>query len=291
MKRVTLIILICLLTCVDVAAQRLDVKGVRKRSEAADCTTIIFKSDCDELTITGLSHDSVYKKKDCHYSHSWVSYVDLRFEREHGTDSLINRRFRLHTPYTEDVELTVPGKDKELRQAIYEYKVRVFDYFPFRIACEVDLVRIRDYYGMRVSAGKRWGGYASFKFGYYQKEGFNADGYGEELDVSKKSYLGRIRNSYMAGVKYGIANRDYPVYIYAGIGYGDDGSQRSNGKKKGKGRVAYYTNYTNGFESEMGANIILFDFFSISMGADAIFGHRIAFDINFTLGFAIDLAL
>ena len=196
----------------------------------------------------------------------------------------------MHTPYTEDVELTVPDKDRGLVQAIYEYKVRVLDYFPFRIACEVDMVRIRDYYGMRVSACRRWGGYVSFKFGSYQKEGFNADEYGDELDVSKKSYLGRIRNSYMAGVKYGIASRDYPVYIYAGIGYGDDGSQRSNGKKKGKGRVAYYTNYTHGLESEIGANLILFDFFSISMGADAIFGHRIAFELNCTLGFAIDLA-
>jgi len=289
MKRVTLWAVICLLACVDIAAQRLDIKGVRKHSKAADCATIIFKSDFDELTITSLAHDSVYKK-DCDYSHVWQSYVDLRYEREQGVDSLINRSFRLHTPYTEDVELTVPDKDRGLVQAIYEYKVRVLDYFPFRIACEVDMVRIRDYYGMRVSAGRRWGGYVSFKFGSYQKEGFNADEYGDELDVSKKSYLGRIRNSYMAGVKYGIASRDYPVYIYAGIGYGDDGSQRSNGKKKGKGRVAYYTNYTHGLESEIGANLILFDFFSISMGADAIFGHRIAFEFNCTLGFAIDLA-
>ena len=90
MRRVTLLVLICLLVCVDVFAQRLDVKGVRKQSNAADCATIIFKSDFDELTITGLSHDSVYKKKDCDYSHAWVSYVDLRYEREQGVDSLIN---------------------------------------------------------------------------------------------------------------------------------------------------------------------------------------------------------
>lgn len=154
----------------------------------------------------------------------------------------------------------------------------------------MDVARLRDYYGMRVSAGRRWGGYVSFKFGSYQKEGFNADGYGDGLDVSKKSYLGRIRNSYMAGVRYGIASRDYPVYIYAEIEYGDDGSQRSNGKKKWKGRVAYYTNYTHGLESEIGVNVIFFDFLSLSMGADAIFGHRIAFELNCTLGFAIDLA-
>lgn len=99
MKRVKLLVLICLYVCVDVVAQRLDVKGVRKLSKAADSATIIFKSDFDELTIKGLSHDSVYKKKDCDYSHAWVSYVNLRYELEQGADSLINRSFRSHTPY------------------------------------------------------------------------------------------------------------------------------------------------------------------------------------------------
>ena len=48
-------------------------------------------------------------------------------------------------------------------------------------------------------------------------------------------------------------------------------------------------NYTNGFEGEVGANWVLFDFLSLSMGADVLFGHRVAFDINCTIGFAVDL--
>ena len=284
-----LLVLLCLFASVDVAAQRLDVKGVRKRSKAADCATIIFKSDFDELTVRGMSSDSIYRKKDCDYNQVWEQYVDLRYEREQGVERPINRSFVLHTPYTEDVELTVPGKDKELQQALYEYSVRVIDYFPFRVACEADVVRMRDYFGFRVSAGKKFGGYVSLKLGLIDKEGFNADERGNEVDLGKKTKLGRIRNSYMAGVKYGIASRDYPVYLYMGAGYGDDGLQRSNGKKKGEGRMTYYTNYTNGFETEIGANVVLFDFLSISMGADAIFGHQITFDLNCTLGFAIDL--
>ena len=284
-----LLVLLCLFASVDVAAQRLDVKGVRKRSKAADCATIIFKSDFDELTVRGMSSDSIYRKKDCDYNQVWEQYVDLRYEREQGVERPINRSFVLHTPYTEDVELTVPGKDKELQQALYEYSVRVIDYFPFRVACEADVVRMRDYFGFRVSAGKKFGGYVSLKLGLIDKEGFNADERGNEVDLGKKTKLGRIRNSYMAGVKYGIASRDYPVYLYMGAGYGDDGLQRSNGKKKGEGRMTYYTNYTNGFETEIGDNVVLFDFLSISMGADAIFGHQITFDLNCTLGFAIDL--
>ena len=280
--------LVGLFVSMHMCAQRLDVKGVRKKSKASDVATIVFKSDFDSLSIIGASEDSIYKKKDCDYNHAWVSYIDLRHEREHSTDSLINRSFRLHTPYTEDVEVTVPSDGRELRQAIYEYKVRVIDYFPLRVACEVDLVRLKDYFGLRLCAGKRLSGYLSVKFGD-SKKGFNADNLAEEVDMSKKSYMGRIRNSYMAGVKYGIISRDYPVFLFLGAGYGDDGSQRSNGKKKGKGRIEYYNDYTCGFESEIGASIILFDFLSISMGADAVFGHRAAFNINCTIGVAIDL--
>ena len=278
-----------LMFCLPVHAQRLDVKGIRKKSKAVDCATVVFKSDFDCLSIIGMSPDTIYRKKGCDYSHVWTQYVDLRYEREHSTDSVINRIFRLHTPYTEDVMLIVPGKGRGLNQNIYEYKVRVIDYFPFRIACEADIVRMRDYFGFRVSAGKKVGGYVSLKLGFHEKEGFNADDVDNDVDLSKKSYIGRIRNSYLAGIKYGVVSRDYPVYVYCGVGYGDDGSQRSNGKKKGKGRVAYYNNYTSGLETEIGANIVLFDFLSISMGADAIFGHRIAFDLNCTLGFVIDL--
>ena len=284
---VTLFIISLLVLGNEAFAQRIDVKGVRKRSKATDVATIVFKSDFDSLTIIGMSSDTIYKKKGCDYNNVCTQYVDLRYERERG-DTMINRRFVLHTPYTIDREIIVPGVGRELRQSIYEYKVRMFDYYPMRVTCEMDIVRLKDYFGFRVSAGKRCGGYVSLKLGT-DKRGFNADESSDDVDVSKKSYVGRIRNSYMAGIKYGIISRDYPVYLYFGAGYGDDGSQRSNGKKKGKGLVEYYNNYTRGFEGELGASIILFDFLSISMGADAIFGHRVAFDINCTIGFTIDL--
>ena len=286
--RIIVLTILGLVVCMDICAQRLDVKGVCKRSKAADCATIIFKSDFDELTVTGFSSDSVYKKKVSGYSHAWVSYVDLRYEHEQVTDSVINRSFRLHTPYTEDLELIVPENGRDLRQAIYEYQVRVIDYFPMRFALEADVIGLKDYFGLRISAGKRWGGYASIKFGE-NKKGFNADELGDDVDESKKTYMGRICNSYMAGVKYGLVSRDYPVYLYCGAGYGENGIQRSNGKKKDQGRIEYYCDYTKGFESEMGANIVLFNFLSISMGADAIFGHKVAFKINCTLGFSVDL--
>ena len=288
LKSIVLLIAGLLLICNEANAQRLDIKGVRKKSKATDVATIVFKSDFDSLTVTSLSSDSIYKEKGCDYAHVWKQYVDLRYKRKQG-DTMINRRFTLHTPYTEDKVIVVPGKGRELKQSVYEYKVRMFDYFPLRVACEVDVVRLRDYFGFRASAGGKWGCYMSAKISHQRREGFNADERDDEVDLSKKSLMGRIRNSFMAGIKYGIVSRDYPVYLYIGAGFGDDGFQRSNGKKKGKGRVTYYNDYTNGFESEIGANVVLFDFLSVSMGGDALFGHKVVFDINCTLGFAIDL--
>ena len=287
LKGIVLLIAGLLLVCNVAKAQRLDIRGVRKKSKATDVATIVFKSDFDSLTIIGMSSDTIYKKKGCDYNNVWTQYVDLRYERERG-DTMINRRFVLLTPYTIDREIIVPGAGRELRQSIYEYRVRMFDYYPIRVTFEMDIVRLKDYFGFRVSAGKRLGGYVSVKLGT-SRRGFNAEESSDEVDISKKSFVGRIRNSYMAGIKYGIISRDYPVYLYLGAGYGDDGSQRSNGKKKGKGLIEYYNNYTRGFEGEVGASIILFDFLSISMGADAVFGHKVVFDINCTLGFAIDL--
>ena len=276
-----------LMACNTVEAQRLDIKGVRKKLRVPDCATIIFKSSFDSLTVTGTSKDSIYREKNCEYNNVWTQSVDLKKECEQDSAGLINRSFILHTPYTEDVELTVPGKDRGLKQSIYEYNVRVIDYFPLRLAFEIDLVRISNYFGVRVSAGERFGGYLSAKLSLYNKEGFNADER-SNVDLSKKTYLGRIRNSYMAGIKYGIISRDFPLYGYLGIGYGDSGVQRSNGKK-GKNRVAYYNDYTSGFESEIGANMIFVDFISISFGANVIFGHKVAFDMTCTIGMAVDL--
>ena len=210
LRGIVLLFASLLLICNEANAQRFDIKGVRKKSKATDVATIVFKSDFDSLTIIAMSSDTIYKKKGCDYNNVWTQYVDLRYERELG-DTMINRRFVLHTPYTTDREIIVPGAGRELRQSIYEYKVRMFDYYPMRVTCEMDIVRLKDYFGFRVSAGKRCGGYMSLKLGT-DKRGFNADESSEDVDVSKKSYVGRIRNSYMAGIKYGIISRDYPVY-------------------------------------------------------------------------------
>lgn len=281
----TLVIAGLLLACTTTDAQRLDIQGVRKYSKASDCATIVFKSDFDSLTITGMSPDSIFREVDSEGNYVWTQYVDLMYEREHG-DTMINRRFVLHTPFTEDREIIVPGAGMELKQAIYEYDVRLFDYYPMRFGFEADLLRLRDYFGVRLSFGKRLGGYIALKLGT-SKDGFNADDSSEKVDESEYTFTSRIRNSYMAGIKYGVASKRYPIFIYLGAGYGENGTLRSNGKPEFFGRKNYYHSYTNGFESEVGVNVIL-GVFSFSAGADVLFGHRVVGNINCTMGMTVD---
>ena len=73
-----LVIVILLMTCNDAFAQRIDVKGVRKKSKAADCATIVFKSDFDILSVKGTSQDSVYKTKGCDYNNIWTYFYGRR---------------------------------------------------------------------------------------------------------------------------------------------------------------------------------------------------------------------
>lgn len=55
LSRTTLFVLACLCACVETSAQHLEVKGVRKKSKASDCATIVFKSDFDDLKVISMS--------------------------------------------------------------------------------------------------------------------------------------------------------------------------------------------------------------------------------------------
>ena len=76
LSRTTIFVLACLCAYVETSAQHLEVKGVRKKSKASDCATIVFKSDFDDLKVISMSSDSIYKKKGCEYNNVWTQYVD-----------------------------------------------------------------------------------------------------------------------------------------------------------------------------------------------------------------------
>lgn len=284
--KVLAIALMGLMMSTEAPAQHIDVKGFRKRAQISDCATIIFKSSIDSLTIISESSDSIYTQKDSEGNSVWTSHIDLRNSAELEHTEKENHRFILRTPYTEDKEIVVPGENIKLRASTYEYQVLLFDYFPLRAFAEINL-NLAKYFSVRVGAGKRLSGYLALKTGDW-KRGFCPDECEEKVDLSSETYLGMIRNSIMAGIKYGIVSRDYPIYVFMGLGYGEKGAQRSNGLS-GKEQVLYYNNYTKGLESELGVSFVLFDIISLSVAADAIFGRKVKFEMNFNVGFSVDL--
>lgn len=286
-SRIMGLTVVCLLSGIRGYAQHLEVSETRKKSDVAGYAIVVVKSDFEQLNVISASSDTLYKKAGSDGEHVWTQYVRLSETQDPETQLMRHPEFILSTPYTKDMMLSVPTDSRELAQGVYEYNVSVIDYFPFRIGAEFDFFGMGEYFGMRIFAGKRFGVFLSFRKGMYDRKGFDGDCLPQEVSTNKKTYVGRIRQSCVAGIRYGVSSRDIPVYVYWGIGRGEDGIQRTNGKKKPE-RISYYTGYTRGWESEAGVSFLFLDCVSVSVGADAIFGDRISMDFNLSIGFAFE---
>jgi hypothetical protein len=79
-----------------------------------------------------------------------------------------------------------------------------------------------------------------------------------------------------------------PIYGYLGLGYGEAGYSYSNGLK-GKERKMYYSEFTRGVQSEIGVSAVVFDFLSVSMGVETLFGgERVTARFSLGLGVCIN---
>lgn len=266
--------------------QRYEVSCVRKKAVYENCATIVFNSTAQDLNVVSVGGDTLlYQNYDG--VDTWKMHVDLNKERVYGDMGKLNRSFILHTPYMEDSIIAVPGKYMNLNQSTYLYKISVIDYFPYKTSFELPLLP-EWCFGVRVAAGRRLGAYVSFKLGLYDADGYNADAYPDLIDIGKLKYEGKICKSFTCGLRYGIINRHMPIYGYLGLGYGEAGYAYSNGQK-GKKREKYYSNYTKGVQGEIGLSMGLFDFLSVSLGVESVFGgERVMTRFSLSLGFCIN---
>lgn len=266
--------------------QRYEVKGIRKKASYENFATIVFNSTARDLNVVSVDGDTLlfqnYDGVD-----TWKMYVDLNKEPVYGDMGRLNRSFILHTPYMEDSVFVVPGKNMNLNQATYLYKISVIDYFPYITSFELPLLPEWSF-GVRVAAGRRLGAYFSFKWGLYGTDGINADSYPNTIDIGKLKYEGKICKSISLGVRYGLINRQIPIYGYLGLGYGEAGYAYSNGQK-GKARQNYYSKYTKGVQGEIGVSVNVFKFLSLSLGVESVFGGEgVMTRLSFCVGFCIN---
>ena len=276
--RVTRFILLVLgfLTLVESPSfgQQFQISSYRKKAKYGDFATIVFKSSAKGLDIASLTGDTIFRTE---FSGEdiWTTHVDLNRERSYGENGMLNRRFLLSTPYIEDSVVVVPGQERNLQSSTYYYDIKVINYYPYNLYIELPL-RPDWCFGLRIGAGKRFGGYVTFKLGLNDNDGMNANDNPKLMEIKTKKYLGRIYKVFAAGVRYGLYNREFPLFGYMGIGYGEAGYAYSNGLK-GKNHINFYRDFTQGIYGEMGVTFVLFDFFSLSFGAEAVFGSERVF--------------
>lgn len=173
-----------------------------------------------------------------------------------------------------DADIAVfPGKTNE---QTYTLKSTLTNKFPFYITGEYTYTP-SSYHGLRVSFGKRWGGYVAYRWGEYKKTGINIDDYAKDVDVTASKELGYVRNSYIGGVRLGVVKSkkegaEYnALYVYAGGGYGEYGRQWENALEVER-NIYYHSDYVKGFEGELGISAIFCGYLTVSAGYSGILG-------------------
>lgn len=256
------------------------------RSTNNGTATIIFASSVKDLTVTTTYEDQVLTAPGVGKSMYYLLYVnpieDLKNQME-----VSNRTITLHTPKTADYTFTTPIIQPN--QVLY-YNVTLPDNYPVSLTAEYVYTK-SSMHGIRVAYGGRIGGYLCYKWGKYNKAGTCIDDYSQDADVTHATELGNIRKSITGGVRLGVFNRLIPVYVYLGGGYGEYGRQWQNLSELDK-NIYFYSDYVKGFEGEVGVSCVLFDYLSLSVGVDALFGNgKVTSDFQLGIGFNINPSL
>ena len=252
------------------------------RSVRNGTATIFFDSNVDNLSIVSkeMREDEPIKKIG---NKLWFTNIDVKSDM--AIEGVCYRVFLLKSPSSAEYELKTD--EISYNQVLY-YTVVLPDQFPTTLSAEYLLTKTA-MHGIRISYGKRFGGYVSYKWGEYKKAGTCIDDFGEDTDVSPASFLGYIRNSYTAGLRLGINQKLVPVYLYIGGGYGEYGRQWQNQTEIDK-NIYFHSDYLKGFEGELGVSCIICKYLYLSLGADALFAKgKISADYQIGVGLNLNM--
>lgn len=251
------------------------------RSVSNGTATIFFDSNIDDLSIV-CTDDNPDEQIQKIGKKLWFMHVNPK--KDIDLDGFCYRNFLLKSPLSAEYYLTTPEIGNN--QVLY-YTVVLPNQFSTTLSAEY-LFSKTAMHGLRVSFGKRIGGYVSYKWGEYKKTGTNIDDFGEDTDVSHASFLGYIRNSYTAGLRFGLNQKTVPVYIYLGGGYGEYGRQWQNLTEIER-NIYFHSDYLKGFEGEFGLSCIIFKYLYLSLGANALFNKgKISTDYQIGVGFNLN---
>lgn len=289
MKRLFSLICFLLLVVSTVYPQQLKVtlsddKNKVHRETGDGVATVIFESSVKDLEITSNMGEQPLALPD------GMTFFLIQPESEEYVRDLgyPRRRFYIKTPKTAEYVLDTP---EILPNTVTYYTITLPNQFPLTLTAEYLLTKSARH-GIRLSFGRQFGGYISYKWGEYAKSGNNINSIHIDVDVSQAEELGYIRKSLTGGARFGILykrihNQDCGLYLLIGGGYGEYGRQWKNPTQI-EGNTYFYTDYMRGFNGEVAVNLTLCDWISLSCGADMIIDKK-SVSVDYMLGLGINL--
>lgn len=167
------------------------------------------------------------------------------------------------------------------------YTVILANRYPMNFSAEYILSKSSKH-GFRLSFGRKFGGYISYKFGDYIKSGINIDNVTQDTDFSKAKLLGTIRQAIYGGFRMGIYTSSHQqLYILTGGGYSEYGRQWENPLNV-QSHKYFYTDYLQGVGVNLGVQCIFADWLCLSAGSDITLARGKA-SIDYALGLGVNL--
>lgn len=290
------IVLVCASLCVSLPSfgQKLKVEQSQDsykvdRNAPNGWATIVLDSHVKELsvsnTMTGEMGDTLVKSTDNLY----VYWINAK-EEILSPKGFCSRKMLLNSPQTAEYELDI---EDIFPNHVYYYTVILPDQYSKSVTAEY-LFTKSAMHGARVSYGKRFGFYLSYKWGEYKKYGSDISEVSSDYDVTRANNLGYIRTSITGGLKVGLINKEiwgtpFVASLLIGAGYGEYGRQWENPFEVDK-NIYFYSDYIKGVESEMAVQCTLYKWITASAGLSMLTGNgNISVDYQLGLGINVNL--
>lgn len=284
LRNKTFLIGLLLFLAVDVSAQSLKVTlspDERKvnRNTKNGVSTVVFDSIVKGLSIDNGTDDQWMKPSDNMY----VYLIDTQKDLTRGYE-LSQRTFILNSPKSSEYLLEI---EEILPNQVLYYTVVLPEQYPNNLSCEY-IYSKTTIHGIRVSYGKRFGFFLSYKWGEYKKQGTDISTITQDYDITRANKLGYIRTAITGGFRLGVMHKDNAsLYVLIGGGYGEYGRQWENPLEVNKSTL-FYSDYIKGFEGEIACQCILYDWLSISLGTCMVVGNG-NISVDYQVGVGLNL--
>ena len=276
-----------LLLMMDASAQTLKVTlspDERKvdRNTKDGVSTVVFDSKVKGLVVDNGTDDQWMKPSDNMY----VYLIDTQKDITRGYE-LSQRAFILNSPKSAEYLLEI---DEILPNQVLYYTVVLPEQYPSSLSCEYIFTKTA-MHGMRVSYGKRFGFFFSYKWGEYKKLGADISKISQDYDITHANELGYIRTAITGGLRLGVMHKDFAsLYVLIGGGYGEYGRQWENPLEVNNNTL-FYSDHIKGFEGEVACQCILCDWISVSLGTNMVTGNgniSVDYQVGVGLNFNFD---